>query len=89
MAASRSPLCRPPQRRCVPREPKGGGRSVSGLSWHPDDRHKLAAAYSCLDFQKASGPACPESYVWDVGERIGRGPASDAGPALTHRCFLS
>jgi len=42
-------------------------RTVTGLSWHPDGGRKLAAAYSCLEFQKASKDMNLDSYVWDVG----------------------
>lgn len=43
-------------------------RTVTGLSWHPDGGRKLAAAYSCLEFQKASRDMTLDSYIWDIGE---------------------
>uniref|UniRef100_H3CAY4 Dynein, axonemal, intermediate chain 2b n=1 Tax=Tetraodon nigroviridis TaxID=99883 RepID=H3CAY4_TETNG len=48
------------------RDPNEGRRSLTCLSWHPDDRRRLAAAYCCLEFQKASGLACLDSYIWDI-----------------------
>lgn len=42
-------------------------RTVSGLSWHPDGGRKLAAAYSCLKFQKPSAAVSLDSFIWDVG----------------------
>uniref|UniRef100_A0A3Q3GGK1 Dynein axonemal intermediate chain 2 n=1 Tax=Labrus bergylta TaxID=56723 RepID=A0A3Q3GGK1_9LABR len=41
-------------------------RTVTGLSWHPDGGRKLAAAYSCLEFQKSSRDLSVDSYIWDV-----------------------
>uniref|UniRef100_A0A3P8TLU7 Dynein, axonemal, intermediate chain 2b n=1 Tax=Amphiprion percula TaxID=161767 RepID=A0A3P8TLU7_AMPPE len=48
------------------RDPNEVKRTVTGLSWHPDGGRKLAAAYSCLDFQKASRDMSLDSYIWDV-----------------------
>lgn len=50
------------------RDPNELKRTVTGLSWHPDGGRKLAAAYSCLEFQKASSDMSLDSYIWDVGE---------------------
>lgn len=52
------------------RDPNDGKRTITCLSWHPDDNQKLAAAYSCLEFQKASRLTCLDSYIWDIGEWI-------------------
>ncbi|XP_051907210.1 dynein axonemal intermediate chain 2 isoform X1 [Hippocampus zosterae] len=48
------------------RDPNRVKRTVSCLSWHPDGGRKLAAAYSCLDFQKASADMSPDAYIWDL-----------------------
>ncbi|XP_071383771.1 dynein axonemal intermediate chain 2-like [Centroberyx affinis] len=48
------------------RDPNEVKRTVTGLSWHPDGSRKLAAAYSCLDFQKASKDMSSDSYIWDI-----------------------
>ncbi|XP_034400408.1 dynein intermediate chain 3, ciliary [Cyclopterus lumpus] len=48
------------------RDPNKVKRTVTGLSWHPDGGRKLAAAYSCLEFQKASKDMSLDSYIWDI-----------------------
>nr|XP_057917393.1 dynein axonemal intermediate chain 2-like [Doryrhamphus excisus] len=48
------------------RDPNQVMRTVSCLSWHPDGGRKLAAAYSCLDFQKASADMSTDAYIWDI-----------------------
>ncbi|XP_069581767.1 dynein axonemal intermediate chain 2 [Brachyistius frenatus] len=48
------------------RDPNEGRRTVTGLSWHPDGGRKLAAAYSCLEFQRSCGDVSLDSYIWDV-----------------------
>ncbi|XP_039978069.1 dynein intermediate chain 2, axonemal [Xiphias gladius] len=48
------------------RDPNEVKRTVTGLSWHPDSGRKLAAAYSCLEFQKTSKDMSLDSYIWDV-----------------------
>lgn len=53
---------------CVHRDPNEVKRTVTGLSWHPDGGRKLAAAYSCLEFQKTSKDLSLDSYIWDIGE---------------------
>lgn len=53
--------------RSLLRDPNDGKRTITCLSWHPDDNQKLAAAYSCLEFQKASRLTCLDSYIWDIG----------------------
>uniref|UniRef100_A0A667XJX1 Dynein, axonemal, intermediate chain 2b n=1 Tax=Myripristis murdjan TaxID=586833 RepID=A0A667XJX1_9TELE len=51
---------------CVCRDPNEVKRTVTGLSWHPDGNRKLAGAYSCLEFQKASKDMSFDSYIWDI-----------------------
>ncbi|XP_037121970.1 dynein intermediate chain 2, axonemal [Syngnathus acus] len=48
------------------RDPNQVKRTVTCLSWHPDGGRKLAAAYSCLEFQKASTDMSPDAYIWDL-----------------------
>uniref|UniRef100_A0A3Q3XBQ1 Uncharacterized protein n=1 Tax=Mola mola TaxID=94237 RepID=A0A3Q3XBQ1_MOLML len=48
------------------RDPNEVKRTVSGLSWHPDGSRKLAAAYSCLEFQKTTRDMSLDSYIWDI-----------------------
>ncbi|XP_068602941.1 dynein axonemal intermediate chain 2 [Brachionichthys hirsutus] len=48
------------------RDPNEVKRTVSGLSWHPDGGRKLAAAYSCLEFQRTSRDTSLDSYIWDI-----------------------
>uniref|UniRef100_G3P824 Dynein, axonemal, intermediate chain 2b n=1 Tax=Gasterosteus aculeatus aculeatus TaxID=481459 RepID=G3P824_GASAC len=48
------------------RDPNELKRTVTGLSWHPDGGEKLAAAYSCLEFQKTSRDMSLDSYIWDI-----------------------
>ncbi|XP_061149638.1 dynein axonemal intermediate chain 2 [Syngnathus typhle] len=48
------------------RDPNQVKRTVTCLSWHPDGGRKLAAAYSCLEFQKASTDLSPDAYIWDM-----------------------
>ncbi|KAM9794479.1 dynein axonemal intermediate chain 2 [Syngnathus typhle] len=48
------------------RDPNQVKRTVTCLSWHPDGGRKLAAAYSCLEFQKASTDMSPDAYIWDM-----------------------
>ncbi|XP_053303326.1 dynein axonemal intermediate chain 2 [Pleuronectes platessa] len=48
------------------RDPNEVKRSINGLSWHPDSGRKLAAAYSCLEFQKPSKDMSLDSYIWDI-----------------------
>jgi len=40
-------------------------RAVTKLSWHPEE-HKLAVAYSVLQFQQAPESMPLASYIWDV-----------------------
>ncbi|KAM7384902.1 hypothetical protein PAMA_011998 [Pampus argenteus] len=48
------------------RDPNQVKRTVTCLSWHPDGGRKLAAAYSCLQFQKTSKDMSLDSYIWDI-----------------------
>ncbi|XP_060948510.1 dynein axonemal intermediate chain 2-like [Limanda limanda] len=48
------------------RDPNEVKRTVTALSWHPDCGSKLAAAYSCLEFQKTSKDMSLDSYIWDI-----------------------
>ncbi|KAM3858516.1 dynein axonemal intermediate chain 2 [Diretmus argenteus] len=48
------------------RDPNEVKRTVTSLSWHPDGSRKLAVAYSCLEFQKASKDMSCDSYIWDI-----------------------
>ncbi|KAG7471537.1 dynein intermediate chain 2, axonemal [Solea senegalensis] len=48
------------------RDPNEVKRMVTGLSWHPDSGRKLAAAYSCLEFQRSSKDVSVDSYIWDI-----------------------
>ncbi|TDG95893.1 hypothetical protein EPR50_G00244200 [Perca flavescens] len=48
------------------RDPNEVKRTVSSLSWHPDGGRKLAAAYSCLQFQRSSRDMSLDSYIWDI-----------------------
>ncbi|CAJ1054150.1 dynein intermediate chain 2%2C axonemal isoform X1 [Xyrichtys novacula] len=41
-------------------------RTITDLSWHPDGARKLAAAYSCLEFQKSCRGLSLDSYIWDI-----------------------
>lgn len=49
------------------RDPNEVKRTVTSLSWNPVGETKLAAAYSCLEFQKFSKDMRLDSYIWDVG----------------------
>lgn len=48
------------------RDPKSPSRSVSYVSWYPDDPTKMAVAYSILEFQKAPDGVSTDSYVWNT-----------------------
>uniref|UniRef100_A0A9J7Y6M7 Dynein, axonemal, intermediate chain 2b n=2 Tax=Cyprinus carpio TaxID=7962 RepID=A0A9J7Y6M7_CYPCA len=41
-------------------------RTATSLSWHPLDYHKLAVAYSCLEFQRAPKNMSFDSYIWNI-----------------------
>ncbi|XP_056101402.1 dynein axonemal intermediate chain 2 [Rhinichthys klamathensis goyatoka] len=48
------------------RDPNEVKRTATSLSWHPDGNHKLAVAYSSLEFQKAPNDMSFDSYIWDI-----------------------
>ena len=48
------------------RDPNPIKRAASYLSWYPEDGHKLAIAYSVLDFQSMPANMSYDSYIWDV-----------------------
>lgn len=48
------------------RDPKKEKRAATSLSWHPVDNHKLAVAYSCLEFQRAPKNMSSDSYIWNI-----------------------
>nr|XP_015826641.2 dynein axonemal intermediate chain 2 [Nothobranchius furzeri] len=52
------------------RDPNELKRAITGLSWHPDGGRKLAAAFSCLKFQKISKDMSLDSYIWDIDNPI-------------------
>jgi len=50
---------------CMLRDPSPLKRSVTCISWHPDNPNKLAVAYSIQQFQQAPPDLPVASYVWD------------------------
>ncbi|KAI9199587.1 WD40-repeat-containing domain protein [Polychytrium aggregatum] len=50
----------------VYRDPNPIPRAATYLSWYPDDGHKIAVAYSVLEFQKQVSGMSNDSYIWDV-----------------------
>lgn len=50
----------------VYRDPNPNPRAATYLSWYPDDGHKIAVAYSNLEFQKTTFGMSNDSYIWDV-----------------------
>ncbi|TRY65031.1 hypothetical protein DNTS_015571, partial [Danionella cerebrum] len=48
------------------RDPNEVKRTASGLSWHPDGNHKLAVAYSSLQFHKEIKDMSFDSFIWDI-----------------------
>ncbi|KAG7260997.1 hypothetical protein CRUP_018333, partial [Coryphaenoides rupestris] len=48
------------------RDPNKVKRTATSMSWHPDGGRKLAVAYSCLEFQKATKDMSFDSYIWNV-----------------------
>uniref|UniRef100_A0A674PMN7 Dynein, axonemal, intermediate chain 2b n=2 Tax=Takifugu rubripes TaxID=31033 RepID=A0A674PMN7_TAKRU len=67
------------------RDPNDVKRTVSCLSWHPDGNQKLAAAYSCLQFQRTSTVMCLDSYIWDIENP--NGPELTLKPASALVCL--
>ncbi|KAA6381888.1 MAG: putative Dynein intermediate chain 3, ciliary, partial [Streblomastix strix] len=41
-------------------------RWAANISWHPDERNKVAVAYSILRFQDTALDMPPTSYIWDL-----------------------
>ncbi|TPX42236.1 hypothetical protein SeMB42_g02765 [Synchytrium endobioticum] len=50
----------------VYRDPSPIKRAATFVSWYPDDGHKMAVAYSCLQFQGTPSSMPAESYIWDI-----------------------
>ncbi|KAI8850615.1 WD40-repeat-containing domain protein [Chytridium lagenaria] len=50
----------------VYRDPNRIKRAASYVSWYPDDGHKIAVAYSVLQFQQMPANISFDSYIWDV-----------------------
>ncbi|XP_053707585.1 dynein intermediate chain 3, ciliary [Synchiropus splendidus] len=48
------------------RDPNQLKRTVTGLSWHPDNGRTLAAAFSCPEYQGMSADQNMDSYIWDI-----------------------
>lgn len=48
------------------RDPNKKKRAATSLSWHPLDNHKLAVAYSCLEFQREPKNMSFDSYIWNT-----------------------
>ncbi|KAJ3416059.1 Dynein intermediate chain 2, axonemal [Chytridiales sp. JEL 0842] len=48
------------------RDPNPTKRTASYVSWYPDDGHKIAIAYSVLQFQQMPFNMCMDSYIWDI-----------------------
>lgn len=52
------------------RDPNELKRAVTNISWYPDGAHRLAAAYSMLEFQKSPTGMPLESYIWEIGNSM-------------------
>ncbi|TPX68025.1 hypothetical protein SpCBS45565_g03401 [Spizellomyces sp. 'palustris'] len=50
----------------VYRDPNPLKRAATYVSWYPDDGHKIAVAYSMLQFQSMPANMSYDSYIWDV-----------------------
>ncbi|KAJ3031120.1 Dynein intermediate chain 2, axonemal, partial [Rhizophlyctis rosea] len=50
----------------VYRDPSPHARAATYLSFYPEDGHKIAVAYSVLDFQHMPANMNIDSYIWDV-----------------------
>lgn len=48
------------------RDPQDWKRTVTHISWYPDGAHRVAAAYSLLEFQKSTQGIPLESYIWEI-----------------------
>ena len=51
------------------RDPSEYKRTITNISWYPGGAHKLAAAYSFLEFQNSPENLPFESYIWEIGEK--------------------
>ncbi|KAG4098935.1 WD40-repeat-containing domain protein [Neocallimastix lanati (nom. inval.)] len=65
---SEPPVVEPPSIKTynVYRDPNAIKRAATCVSWYPDDNHKIAVAYSILQFQKMPYNMCLDSYIWDI-----------------------
>ncbi|KAJ2998119.1 Dynein intermediate chain 2, axonemal [Globomyces sp. JEL0801] len=50
----------------VYRDPNSIKRAATYLSWYPEEGHKIAVAYSVLQFQGMPSNMSLDSYIWDV-----------------------
>lgn len=50
----------------VYRDPCEQKRSISNICWMPENGHKVAVAYSSLDFQRSNPTTSYESFIWDI-----------------------
>ncbi|KAJ3122424.1 Dynein intermediate chain 2, axonemal [Nowakowskiella sp. JEL0407] len=50
----------------VYRDPNPIKRAATSVSWYPDDGHKIAVAYSVLQFQQMPANMSLDSYIWDI-----------------------
>ncbi|KAJ3337869.1 Dynein intermediate chain 2, axonemal [Kappamyces sp. JEL0680] len=50
----------------VYRDPNSIKRAATYLSWYPEEGHKIAVAYSVLQFQGMPANMSLDSYIWDV-----------------------
>lgn len=48
------------------RDPNSIKRAATYLSWYPEEGHKVAAAYSVLQFQSMPSNMSLDSYIWDL-----------------------
>ena len=48
------------------RDPNAIKRAATYLSWYPEEGHKIAAAYSVLQFQGMPSNMSLDSYIWDL-----------------------
>ncbi|KAJ4458609.1 putative Dynein intermediate chain 2; axonemal [Paratrimastix pyriformis] len=48
------------------KDPNKVKRSAAMISWHPDERGRIAVAYAVSQFQRQPGEMSPASYIWDL-----------------------
>ena len=48
------------------RDPSSTKRAVTSISWYPNEGHKIAVAYSVVEFQRWPKDMPFESYIWNV-----------------------